>query len=401
MGAGTIPPMPTPARPLFLALYCVLAGLLPSPSLASEAIAANGLNIVVSAVDKETFHLVAYPVGNPAPPVSPFVVETAELPEKAEFRVKATGIPSGAITSTRAGIFSVNSFGSIVLQASDGQDAISDGNISLANGLITITLQHATGERFYGAGNAGMNEAGDLTHPSGTSGVSNGMPRAFRSSGPPAAGTAWSRTTSHRHELERRRQNPRLDQSPLPTPMSTSASPRRVTAGTDTLCWTPTRASPGARRIPPRWTFGFMLSRWGYADAADVQDKWHQFRDRKIPWTRSSTTTTGSTTTGSSTPRRSPIGQPGQDAQDGAAFRRHPQAARQRREPGFCPTVQGWVLSSPLGTDLRFDIPASRYWWWSPPRAARGRRASAAGGTTRPSRRRTSSSNMTRTEWEG
>ena len=26
-----------------------------------------------------------------------------------------------------------------------------------------------------------------------------------------------------------------------------------------------------------------MISRWGYADAADVQDKWHQFRDRQIP----------------------------------------------------------------------------------------------------------------------
>jgi len=39
----------------------------------------------------------------------------------------------------------------------------------------------------------------------------------------------------------------------------------------------------GSAPIPPRWTFGFLLSRWGYKDAADVQDKWHQFRDRKIP----------------------------------------------------------------------------------------------------------------------
>ena len=39
----------------------------------------------------------------------------------------------------------------------------------------------------------------------------------------------------------------------------------------------------GSAPIPPRWTFGFLVSRWGYKDAADGQDKWQQFRDRKIP----------------------------------------------------------------------------------------------------------------------
>ncbi len=39
----------------------------------------------------------------------------------------------------------------------------------------------------------------------------------------------------------------------------------------------------GKPPIPPKWTFGFMMSRWGYDDWEDIRQKWRKFRQKKIP----------------------------------------------------------------------------------------------------------------------
>ena len=61
---------------------------------------------------------------------------------------------------------------------------------------------------------------------------------------------------------------------------------------------------------------------------------------------------------------------------------------------------QGWILSSPLGTDLRFDLPVARYWWWSHHVALV--KAGVAGWWNDESEQTADEFfQMTQTEWEG
>ncbi len=55
-------------------------------------------------------------------------------------------------------------------------------------------------------------------------------------------------------------------------PAATLAGASRAYAG---LCGPPT--------VPPRWTFGYLQSRWGWKDRAYIEDAIHQFISRKLP----------------------------------------------------------------------------------------------------------------------
>jgi alpha-glucosidase len=120
----------------------------------------------------------------------------------------------------------------------------------------------------------------------------------------------------------------------------------------------------GRAPIPPRWTFGFMMSRWGYGGAADIREKWHRFRDMKIPvdafiydydWFRNDwefnldNFPAGSLAT-----------------MKGLGLRfvgiRKPRVNDANRDYAVS---RGWTMASSQGTDLKFDIPAAREWWWS------------------------------------
>ena len=117
--------------------------------------------------------------------------------------------------------------------------------------------------------------------------------------------------------------------------------------------------------MPPRWTFGFLLSRWGYKDAADVQDKWQQFRDRKIPvdafiydydWYVNDWEFNAKT-----------FPEPASDLAKMHAMNLHFVGIRKPRVEGAhadYAKAQGWAIPAPFGTDLRFDIPSARAWWW-------------------------------------
>ena len=39
----------------------------------------------------------------------------------------------------------------------------------------------------------------------------------------------------------------------------------------------------GPPAVPPRWTFGYLQSRWGWKDRANIEDTLKQFADRKLP----------------------------------------------------------------------------------------------------------------------
>ena len=335
-----------------LALCLVLAAKAAHAAPAAT-VAAPGLNVTVSAVEPNVFHLVATPPGNPAPPVSPFVVERKAWPGA----VITGGAVGAATVETAQGALVMQSGGHLRLQDPTGQPLISSGAVSEADGTITLTLAHDAKERFYGAGNASENHAGDLTHPSGTQFVNNGTTRIpfLWSTGGWSIFVAGNQTGSAWHDdngtLTWTVPGPSLDLylSVAPTSYGLLKAYSRLT---------------GYAPIPPRWTFGFMISRWGYSDAADVSDKWHQFRDRQIPVDAFIYDYDWFNNDWDFNPKTFP---PGSLAKM-KALGLHFVGIRKPRINGAnldYARKQGWVLNSPLGTDLRFDLPQARYWWWS------------------------------------
>jgi len=319
----------------------------------TAAVNAPGLNITVSAADPGVFHLAAAPPGNPAPPVSPFVVETTPWPGA----VVRRGAGGAATVQTPQGMLGVQAGGRLRLQDWTGRALLPSGTVTAVNGTITLTLSHDARERFYGAGNESENHAGDLTHPSGTQVVSNGVTRIpfLWSTGGWSVLVANNQSGISWHDengvLTWTVPSPSLDLylSVAPDGYGLLDAYSRLT---------------GRAPIPPRWTFGFMISRWGYSDAADVQDKWRQFRDRQIPVDAFIYDYDWFNNDWDFNPKTFPPGSLGKMKQLGLHF----VGIRKPRINGAnldFARKQGWVLSSPLGTDLRFDLPQARYWWWS------------------------------------
>jgi alpha-glucosidase len=339
---------------LFTALtLCLLLASGPVKAALTAAVSAPGLTIAVGAVDPGVFHLVAAPPGNPAPPVSPFVVETMPWPGTV-IRRDAGG---ASTVQTPQGALQVRFGGRMRLLDRAGRALLPSVTVTAANGTITLALAHDAGERLYGAGNESENHAGDLTHPSGTQVVTNGATRIpfLWSTGGWSVLVANNQTGTSWHDeggtLTWTVPGPSLDVylSIAPDGYGLLDAYSRLT---------------GRAPIPPRWTFGFLISRWGYADAADVQDKWHQFRDRQIPvdafiydydWFQNDW---------DFNPKTFPPGSLGKMKGLGLHFIgiRKPRVSGANLDYA---RRQGWVLSSPLGTDLRFDLPEARYWWWS------------------------------------
>ena len=122
----------------------------------------------------------------------------------------------------------------------------------------------------------------------------------------------------------------------------------------------------GSAPIPPRWTFGFLLSRWGYKDDADVQDKWQQFRDRKIPIDAFIYDYDWYTNDWEFNPATFP--DPAANLAKMHAMDLHFVGIRKPRVEGAHADYaksQGWAIPAPFGTDLRFDIAPARAWWWN------------------------------------
>ncbi len=310
----------------------------------APASAATPLNFAVSAVDPSTFHLVAVPPGNPAPPASPFVVQRA--------------IRSGAVTvKTPQGTLAVQTNGRLSLRGLAGRAQTPSGTVSAAGGTITLTLAHDPRERLYGAGNESENHAGDLTHPNGTQTDSNGVTRIpfLWSTGGWSVFVANDQTGSAWHDeggtLTITVPGPSLDLY-----LSVGKNGYGLLDAFSRLT--------GRAPIPPRWTFGFMLSRWGYTDAADVQDKWHQFRDRHIPVDSFEYDYDWFVNDWDFNPKTFPAGS--LDAMHKMGL--HFVGIRKPRVNG--PNLdfargQGWTVPAPFGADLRFDLPVARSWWWS------------------------------------
>ena len=311
-----------------------------------------GLQLAVNAVDPGVFHLVASLPNNPSPPVSPFVVETVPW---SGARVQRTAGETSI--ETPAGRLRMRADGRFELQSHAGQDVVRSGQITAGADGLVLALTHDPDDRFYGAGNESENHAGDLTHPSGTQVVANGVTRipflwSPRGYGVLIAnnesGISWADAGG---TLTWQVPGPYLDLylSVAPDGYGLLNAYSRLT---------------GRAPIPPRWTFGYMQSRWGYADAADVQDKWHQFRDRQIPVDAFIYDYDWFNNDWEFNPKTFPAG----SLAAMKALHLHFVGIRKPRVNGVnldFAKSQGWFVSAPFGTDLRFDIPAARFWWWS------------------------------------
>lgn len=322
-----------------------------SLSMAAGSVAqAAPSQLKLSAVDADTVHLLAYPASQAAPLSSPFVVQKTPW--------------SGARVQNHATASSVTLPRGAFMLGSDGQwqyegknKLLLSGTVNTTSNTATFTLKHPPGERFYGAGNAGLDTSGDLTHPSGNQLTLNGATRVP---------FLWSTGGYSIFVANNQMGASWKDENGVLTwtiPNSYADIYLSIAPDAYGLLGAYSRLT-GLAPIPPRWTFGFLMSRWGYSDSADVQDKWHQFRNRKIPvdafiydydWFQNDWDFNS---------KNLPTGSLDKMHQMGLRFVGIRKPRLNETNLDFA-KKNGWVLSSPYGTDLRFDIPEAAYWWWS------------------------------------
>lgn len=313
---------------------------------------ANGLAVDVSAADARTFHIVVRPAADPyASQPSPFVVET-----KPWAGAKAGRGGGGQWLQTPAGRLFVGNDGSLRLTDSRGHSVFSQITFGQARDAMTASLRHGDGQRLYGSGNAGMNQAGPLVHTSGTTEVSNGstrIPFLWSTGGwgvlvaNDMGNVSW---TDGGREMRWDVPARFIDLYLLvaPAPYGVLDAYAQLT---------------GRAPIPPRWTMGYMQSRWGYADVADVQDKWHQFRDRQIPVDAFIYDYDWFVNDWDFNPKTFP--DPKANLATMRAMGLHFVGIRKPRVNGAHQDYamqRGWIL---IGKDLRYDLPEARDWWWS------------------------------------
>jgi alpha-glucosidase len=336
---------------------CAVTALTPAARAASPThatlVTPGGMTVEVDAVDRDIFHIVAYPTGNPKPSTSPFVVE-GEMRKGVDCRQGASGvdvtIPSGGLSMTPSGAFTV---------ASKGRALLRSCTIEESNGTITLKLRHGAGERLYGAGNAGINWAGDLTHPSDHQYVGNGCTRVPFLWSP----AGWSMVVANDRNGGNWNDADGTLTWTMPGPdidlyLTVDKDPYGILDAESRLT--------GRAPIPPRWTFGYMISRWGYRDAADVQDKWHQFRDRHIPVDAFIYDYDWFVDDWNFNPKTFP--DPKANLAEMHKMGLKFVGIRKPRVNGAnldYAKSKDWVIPSSQGFDLRFEIPAARSWWWS------------------------------------
>ncbi|MCE0483296.1 MAG: DUF5110 domain-containing protein [Methylacidiphilales bacterium] len=141
----------------------------------------------------------------------------------------------------------------------------------------------------------------------------------------------------------------------------------------------------GLPPVPPRWSFGYLQSRWGWEDRAYIEDALHEFISRKIPvdafiydfeWY---TTHPDYEVPAQGEPNFVDFGwnpklfpQPSKQIESYLAQGLHFVAIRKPRI-GNTATLDflrqnGWLLDTPSGTiyqtrDLKFSVPALRVWY--------------------------------------
>jgi alpha-glucosidase len=309
---------------------------------------------VTAPIAPGVFHLVVNGLtDSTTPPASPFVVAPGESTP-----APIGDFPRGTLTGNPK-----DQSDPLVLKSGEGQTLLVLKEVVSDGVSTTFTFEHNPRDRFYGNGNESENHAGPLIHTSGKQVVNNGTTCVPFIWSPSGYGI--------------------LVANDIPDVN------RHITwsDASGTLTWIVPEgfadiylmAAPdgagilgeyarltGSAPIPPRWTFGFLLSRWGYKDAADVQDKWQQFRDRKIPVDAFIYDYDWFINDWAFNPLTFP--DPAANLAQMHAMNLHFVGIRKPRVTGVnadYARAHGWALPAPFGVDLRFDLSPARAWWWN------------------------------------
>ena len=279
------------------------------------------------------------------PPASPFVVAPKE-----SVPPPVNGTVVGTLTGDSAGATNP-----LTLQSPTGKTLLALQSVTSNGTSVNFTFTHDPKDRFYGNGNDGA-----ILHTSGKQLVSNGQTCVPFIWSPSGYGILVANDIAKvGDQIQWSDSNGTLTW----TVPATFADIYLITSGDGAGVLGEYSRLTGSAPIPPRWTFGFLLSRWGYKGADDVQDKWHQFRDRKIPidafiydydWFVNDWEFNKGT------------------FPDPAANLAQMHAMNLRfvgiRKPRVAGTnfdyakAQGFILT---GNDLNYDLPTARDWWWS------------------------------------
>jgi alpha-glucosidase len=300
------------------------------------------------------FHLVVNALPNSAtPPASPFVVTSSE-----SVSPPLGNRGSGTFTGNLRDVSNP-----LVLRSAAGKAQLTLKTVVSDGGSTTFSFQHDAQDRFYGNGNESQNHAGPLVHTSGKQVVNNGTTCVPFIWSPSGYGILVANNIRDvKQHITWSDANGMLT---WVVPEAFADIYLMVAPNGAGILGDYARLT-GYAPIPPRWTFGFLLSRWGYKDVADVQDKWQQFRDRKIPvdafiydydWYKNDWEFNPTT-----------FPDPAAALAKMHAMNLHFVGIRKPRIENAhadYASAQGWAIPAPFGTDLRFEIPDARTWWWN------------------------------------
>jgi alpha-glucosidase len=300
------------------------------------------------------FHLVVNALPDSAvPPASPFVVapgDSVPPPAGEHSPGTLTGDPNDLSNP-------------LVLKSAEGKALLTLKTVASDGVSVTFTFKHDPQDRFYGNGNESENHAGPLLHTSGKQVVVNGATSVPYIWSPSGYGILVANDI-----LDVNRHITWFDSNgTLTWTVPEGFADVYLMAANDSAGVLGEYARlTGSAPIPPRWTFGFLMSRWGYKDAADVQDKWQQFRDRKIPVDAFVYDYDWYTNDWDFNPATFP--DPAANLAKMHAMDLHFVGIRKPRVGGahsdYAKSL-GWSIPAPYGTDLRFDIAPARAWWWN------------------------------------
>lgn len=305
---------------------------------------AAGVRLDAEAVDPQVFHIVIAAPKAVTGGASPFVVQAAAL---------GSARGTNGTISTAAGRLSLTPSGQMTLLDARGRPLLKQGVVRRGANGLTLTFSHSSA-RFYGSGNAELGKSGGLVHTSGVSAVGNGLTRipfvwtpggfgVFVANN--KAGIAW---TDKNGQLTWQVPAGYADIYLIaaPTPYAMLDAYTRLT---------------GRPPVPPAWTFGYLQSRWGYADAADVRDKWDKFRQLHLPVDAFIYDYDWFTDDWQFNPKTFP--DPTADLAEMHRRGLHFVGIRKPRVQGAnldYARQRGWTL---MGADLRFDLPDVQDWW--------------------------------------